>query len=99
MEVLLLPPWIPLLIGLWVIAFGVFRFYLAFKLSKPIPENRPNFRRKGYYARKPRTHVLFGIGYIVLGAYCLAMAGGYSLSFLGSKDKAQGEPQSLTVGD
>lgn len=75
-----MPTWVPYVIGVWVILFGLFRFKLAKKLSQPEVQGAPNFRKKGFYARTPRTHVLFGIAYVLFGVYCLFMGAGFSFN-------------------
>ena len=75
-----MPTWVPIVIGVWVILFGLFRLHLAKKLSRPEVQGAPNFRRKGLYARKPKTHVIFGMAYVLFGVYCLFMAAGHSFN-------------------
>lgn len=88
---MLLPAWIPLLIAAWVIAFGVLRLRLATR--KP-EEGKPNYRKGGYYARSPRSHAIFGVMYLVLGAYCIAMGFGFHVNLLGS---CQGQQEGVPV--
>ena len=74
-----LPAWIFFLVAVWVIAFGVFRIVVAVrrqKLAAKDPE-RPNFMKRGLYALSPRTHILFGVVYIVLGGCLVAMGFGW----------------------
>ena len=76
---MVLPPWIFFLIAVWVIAFGVFRIVMAVKrsrLARSEPE-RPNFMKRGLYSLSPRTHILFGVVYILLGGCLVAMGFGW----------------------
>lgn len=81
-----IPPWLLVLVAVWVIAFGVFRFHLARKkradLADPNPD-KPNFRKAGFYAQSPRRHVVFGALYLVMGGVLIAMAFGWKPPILG----------------
>lgn len=77
----MLPNWVTFLVAAFVIAFGVFRIHLARSLARErrqaeAGEERPSFRQRGYYARSPRTHMLFGVAYLALGALCLLLGFG-----------------------
>ncbi len=67
-----LPRWLVFAVAAWVIIFGIYRLWLAFK--KPPSPDDPNFHRKGLFAATPRRHFLLGVIYLILGAY-LVMAG------------------------
>jgi hypothetical protein len=71
------PRWLLFLVAAWVIAFGVFRIYVALRPRSKIGEE-PNFMRRGLYARAPRTHVLFGVVYLILGGFLVATGFGWS---------------------
>jgi hypothetical protein len=81
---MMLPRWIPFLIAAWVIAFGILRLRIAMRKDDAETSDRPNYRKGGYYARSKRSHMLFGISYLVLGAYCIAMGFGYQIDIVGS---------------
>lgn len=76
---LALPAWVFFLVAVWVVAFGVFRIVMAVKRSKLAASDpdRPNFMKRGLYALSPRTHILFGVVYIVLGGCLVAMGFGW----------------------
>jgi hypothetical protein len=74
---MVLPRWLFFLVAAWVIAFGVFRFYLAATRNRPRREGQPDYRAKGLYARPARTHALYGVIYVLLGSYLLATGFGY----------------------
>lgn len=80
---MLLPRWIPFAVAFWVIAFGILRLRIATRKDDS-DETRPNFRKGGYYARSKRSHAIYGVAYLILGAYCIAMGFGYQLPFLKS---------------
>jgi hypothetical protein len=72
------PRWLFFLVAVWVIAFGVFRIVVAVrKLKQPPEPDRPNFRRRGLLALAPRTHILLGVVYLLLGACLIAMGFGW----------------------
>ena len=80
---MMLPRWIPFAIAFWVIAFGVLRLRIATRKDDG-DEGRPNFRKGGYYARSKRSHAIYGVAYLFLGAYCIAMGFGYQFPFITS---------------
>jgi hypothetical protein len=69
-----LPVWIIFLVAAWVILFGTYRLYLAFK---PKREGEP--KRSGLYGMPKRTHALVGILYLILGTFLLLSAFGVRL--------------------
>ncbi|MCP4448800.1 MAG: hypothetical protein GY811_26225 [Myxococcales bacterium] len=81
---MMLPRWIPFAVAFWVIAFGILRMRIAMRKELPGDEERPNFRKGGYYARSKRSHAIYGVAYLALGVYCIAMGFGYQVHFLGS---------------
>ena len=74
-----LPAWVFFLVAVWVVAFGVFRIVMAVKRSKLASKDpdRPNYMKRGLYALSPRTHILFGVVYILLGCCLVAMGFGW----------------------
>jgi hypothetical protein len=68
-----LPPWIPLVIGLLVVAFGAFRMRLAFRSPDADEEAR---KRGGLYGMSRRTHFLVALVYLIMGAMLVASAFG-----------------------
>ena len=81
---MMLPRWIPFAIAFWVIAFGILRLRIATRKEAPGDEDRPNFRKGGYYARSKRSHAIYGVAYLALGGYCIAMGFGYQIHFITS---------------
>jgi hypothetical protein len=81
---MVLPRWIPFLIAAWVIAFGILRLRIATRKEEEADSKKPNYRKGGYYARSKRSHALFGVAYLILGGYCIAMGFGYSVDIIGS---------------
>jgi len=79
---MILPRWIPFAIAFWVIAFGILRLRIATR--KEVPEDRPNFRKGGYYGRSKRSHAIYGVAYLLVGLYCVAMGFGYQVDFVRS---------------
>lgn len=76
---LVVPIWLTLLVAGMVIAFGLYRIYLATR-KLPAAADRPSFQQKGLYAMSPRRHLLIGIIYLILGAMLIAGAFGVRFS-------------------
>ena len=68
-----LPPWVPAVVGVLVIVFGLYRVRLAFRAEA---EDERARRRGGLYAFQRRTHLLFGVAYLLMGALLIASAFG-----------------------
>lgn len=73
-----IPRWLLFLVAAWVIAFGLFRIYIALRRPRQLSPQRPDYMQKGMFARSPRTHVLFGVVYLVLGAFLIATGFGWA---------------------
>ena len=69
-----LPVWIVFVVAAWVILFGTYRLYLAFKRT---PEGEK--KRGGLYGMPKRTHAIIGVLYLVLGTFLLLSAFGIRL--------------------
>jgi uncharacterized membrane protein HdeD (DUF308 family) len=69
-----LPTWIIFLVAGWVILFGAFRIYIAFR-TKAQDEKWKS--KGGLYAMPRRTHFLIGIIYLILGTFLLLSAFGW----------------------
>lgn len=78
-----IPPWLLIVVAVWVIAFGVFRFYLARERRAEPEPDKPNFRKKGFYAQSPRRHMFFGGLYLLMGGVLVAMAFGWTPPIMG----------------
>jgi hypothetical protein len=77
---MLVPRWLLFLVAAWVMAFGVYRLRVATakrERDADADPDRPNFSRKGLYARSPRSHILFGVLYLLLGGALVAMGFGW----------------------
>ena len=73
-----IPRWIFFLVAAWVLAFGLFRIRMALRRRGAADEPaRPNFRRRGLYALPPRSHLLFGVLYLLLGSCLVAIGFGW----------------------
>ena len=71
------PRWLLFLVAAWVIAFGLFRIFIGLRPRPRGPEG-PNFMRRGLYARTPRSHILFGALYLILGGFLIATGFGWA---------------------
>jgi hypothetical protein len=71
------PVWLTLGVAALVIIFGAYRIKLA--LKKPAPdEGGGSVMGRGFYRMSPRTHLLIGIVYLLLGAGLIATSFGWS---------------------
>jgi len=69
------PVWLTLGAAALVILYGVYRIRIAIT-SKATPEERATAR--GHYAMRPRTHLLMGIVYLMLGGGLIATSFGWN---------------------
>ena len=67
------PPWLTVMVALCVISFGCYRIYVGWTTDREILE-----KRKGLYGLPKRTHILFGVVYLLLGAFLIAGLFGWS---------------------
>jgi hypothetical protein len=78
-----IPRWVLVFVAFWVLAWGAYRVNLGIKklrARKAAPDpDRPSFRKKGLFARGPRTDILYGIVFLILGAYLTAMGFGIGI--------------------
>ena len=63
-----IPVWLRLLVSAMVVAFGGYRIVLSFRSDK---EDETARRRGGLYAFQRRTHLLFGVFYLLVGGFLL----------------------------
>ena len=68
-----IPQWVTLLVATLVSAFGLYRLYLGW-----ISDPEKLKEKKGLYGLPKRTHGLFGILYLILGAFLYASGFGYN---------------------
>ncbi len=95
---MMLPRWIPFLIAAWVIAFGILRLRIASRKDED-EGDKPNYRKGGYYAKSKRSHRRFGIAYLILGAYCIAMGFGYQIDFVSTCQGSQSTSETAPSQD
>jgi hypothetical protein len=69
-----IPAWITFVVAAMVSGFGVYRLYLAYT-----SDAETLARRKGLYGLPRRTHLLFGVLYLLLGAFLVTTGLGYNL--------------------
>jgi hypothetical protein len=71
------PVWLTLGVAVLVIGFGLFRIRLAFK--KPDPQgDAAKLMGGGLYRMNPRTHLLIGVIYLLLGGALIATSFGWN---------------------
>ncbi len=72
-----LPVWLTLGFGVLLILWGAFRLRLG--LKKPAPDaGGPRLMGGGFYRMSPRTHLLLGVVYLLLGSALIATSFGYN---------------------
>ena len=69
------PQWLSLLVAIWVMAFGVYRLWLA---RDPKTDQKKDEGKKGLFAMNRRTHLLVGIVYLLLGGALVATSFGWN---------------------
>ena len=74
------PFWLPLAFAVLVITFGLYRIRLATKKEPPPAEGevKRSMMGGGLYKMRPRTHLLIGIIYLMLGGALIATAFGWN---------------------
>ena len=71
------PSWVFLAFAALVIAFGLYRIRLATKKVDP-EATKGNLMGGGFYRMNPRTHLVIGVLYLLLGGALIATALGFS---------------------
>jgi len=85
------PPWVTFLVAAAVSLFGAYRLYIAFTSDAEALK-----QRKGLYGLPKRTHLLFGILYLLLGVFLVSTALGYN-PFRSGDDEKKDKPQWIEV--
>ncbi len=76
-----IPPWLTILIAVVVLGFGAFRISLALRKRVPGEEDvapRGGLFGSGLYRMNPRTHLLVGVVYLILGGALVATTFGFN---------------------
>jgi hypothetical protein len=76
---MLIPRWVFWVVGGMVLLFGAYRLQVAIR-SRNLREDSPALRRKGMWGRSTRAHMLYGILYLILGSYLVAMGFGWGVN-------------------
>jgi hypothetical protein len=71
-----LPRWVPILVGALVGLFGLYRMRLAFRSQQ---EDERARQQGGLYGHGKRTHLLFGVVYLLMGAMLILSGFGISI--------------------
>jgi len=69
------PPWLTIGVAILAFVWGAYRIRLAFRNDD---EDRRAREKRGLFAMARRTHFLFGVVYLLLGAALIAAAAGWS---------------------
>lgn len=69
-----LPRWVVFLVAAWVILFGGYRIFIAFRSKEKDERER---RRGGMWGMPRRTHFLVGTIYLILGTFLILSAVGW----------------------
>lgn len=70
-----IPEWLYIVVACWVLGWGLYRVSFVFRRKQPVEVR--SLRTKGLFATNTRRHLLYGILYIILGVYLLAVGLGY----------------------
>jgi hypothetical protein len=71
-----LPVWVPLVVGLLVTLFGLYRIRIGFRSDA---DNTRARERGGLYAMGRRRHLLLGVIYVLMGGMLIATAFGVKI--------------------
>ena len=77
---MLIPRWVVFVLAAWVLIFGAYRLSIAFRRRKLRDGDSPEPKRRGLWGQSNRRHILFGLLYLVMGGYLVAMGFGYALN-------------------
>ena len=69
-----LPPWALFVIAAWLILFGSFRIAVFFRARR---RGEDDAQARGAFSLGVRRHLVFGLFYIVAGAYLVIIGFGY----------------------
>ncbi len=94
---MMLPSWLVFGVAFWVLAFGGFRIYLAVTRNRPRRADAPSYRSRGLFARSAKAHAIYGVLYLIFGAYLVASALGYGFTYEGGCRRPESST-SLPVG-
>lgn len=74
------PVWLTLGVAVLVFAFGAYRIYLATRkrAANEAAAERGSAMGSGFYRMSPRTHLLVGLIYILLGSALIATSFGFN---------------------
>lgn len=72
------PVWLTLGVAVLVIVFGAYRIKLALRKPEPEEAGSAGVMGRGFYRMSPRTHLLIGIVYLLLGAGLIATSFGWN---------------------
>ena len=94
------PVWLTLGVAALVIVFGAFRIRLALRKQTPDEAGSANLMGRGFYRMSPRTHLLIGIIYLLLGGGLIATSFGWNPfgSSIGPDTKAPSKDKAPTKG-
>ncbi len=92
-----IPLWLTLVVVFWVLAWGSYRIFLGFRSKTDQAKARA---RGGLFGMSRRTHILWGIIYILLGAGLLAGVLGWTplAGLFGTKTQKPPAAQAPTSG-
>jgi hypothetical protein len=92
-----IPLWLTLVVVFWVLLWGSYRIYLGFRSKAEDVRARA---RGGLFGMSKRTHILWGIIYLLLGAGLLAGVFGWTplAGLFGNKTQEPPAAQSPTSG-
>ena len=93
------PVWLTLGVAIVVLAFGGYRIYLGTR-KRVAGDEAAQGARRGYYRMSPRSHLLVGVIYVLLGAALIATSFGFNPlgGVFGPSTQAPPKSQAPTTG-
>jgi len=77
---MVLPRWLVFVLAAWVVVFGVYRLWVAFRREGG-DDKTPHWRQVSVFGRTKRAHAIYGIAYLLLGGMLLATGFGVQMPF------------------
>jgi len=77
---MVLPRWLVFVLAAWVVVFGVYRLWVAFRREESDGKTS-HWRQVSVFGRTKRAHAIYGVAYLLLGGMLLATGFGVQMPF------------------
>ena len=77
---MVLPRWLVFILATWVIVFGGYRLWVAFRREGKA-EGKSHWNQVSVFGRTKRAHAIYGAMYLLLGAMLVATGFGVKMPF------------------